>query len=188
MVATQVYREFLRVGNDLFLAGINNSHSGNMSVRLDGSIAITHTGSKLHRLDPDEIVVTALRLRDAQATRASSDLEVHRAIYLHTPHRAVIHAHPPHAVALSFTQAPITPVDLEGRYYFGEIPVVDPQGEIGTPRLGVLLAEALRRARIVMIKGHGSVAAGHTLDECLHWTTAFESASRLKFLALAPRA
>jgi L-fuculose-phosphate aldolase len=182
MVPTSTYRQFVRAGEDLFASGINNSHSGNMSIRLEDAIAITQTRSQGHRLLPDQIHRTSLHYRDAAAKLASTDLEIHRAIYRETPHRAVIHAHAPHAVVLSFSRDRIEPIDIEGKYYFDHIPVVDCDGEVGTPRLGALVAKTLRQHKILVIRGHGTVAAGSTLDECLHMTTMVESMARLMFL------
>lgn len=182
MVPTSIYRQFVRAGEDLFASGINNSHSGNMSVRLEETIAITQTRSQGHRLTIDQIHRTSLHFRDAAVKMASTDLEIHRAIYRETQHRAVIHAHAPHAVTLSFGRDQIDPIDIEGKYYFDHIPIVDPEGEVGTPRLGAAIAKVLKKHKILVIRGHGTVAAGPTLDDCLHVTTMVESMAKLMFL------
>ena len=174
----------MRAGQDLFTSGINNSHSGNMSMLLDSQIIITRTQSQLHRLEIADLIQTSPHYRDAASRRASADLEIHRRIYQDTGHRAAIHAHTPHAVALSFRLDRIEPIDVEGKYYFEYIPIVDPMGEVGTPRLAGEISKVLRNHPILVIRGHGTVAAGPTLNDALQNTTMVEAMCRLMFLDL----
>lgn len=175
--------EFRRAGEDLFRQGCNNSHSGNMSIREGGSILITRTGAQLGRLGWDDLVETAFHYEDAAVRRASMELVVHRAIYGGTPATAIIHAHPPHAVALSFGLEAIRPVDAEGRYYMPEVPVLAVNQAISSAEVAAALPALLRRSPVVVVRGHGSFAAAPTLERCLLLTSSLENACKVMFLA-----
>jgi len=64
---------------------------------------------------------------------ASSEYRVHRAVYQKSQHAAIVHAHPPYAVAVSLVLDKIIPLDSEGEMFCPMIPVV--QGRPGTGRL-----------------------------------------------------
>ncbi len=61
---------------------------------------------------------------DQATPLASTELVGHRAIYRQTPALAVIHAHPPHAVALSLLEREIIPVDMEGSFHLSKVRVL----------------------------------------------------------------
>ena len=54
-------KDFQRFGRDLFLAGLNSSHSGNLSVRRGDKIIITRRGSMLGNLAEQDIIETGLQ-------------------------------------------------------------------------------------------------------------------------------
>jgi len=62
-----------------------------------------------------------------------------------------------------------------------EIPVVG--GEPGTDEIARNVAEALRGSHIVIVRGHGTFAAGKTLDEAYIYTSIAEYACRILFLS-----
>ena len=108
MDAAETGKEFGRIGRRLFTAGLLSANFGNMSVRSGEGFYITRTGSFLDV--PEEPVYVPLE--GPVPGDASSEYRVHREIYRITSHRAVVHAHPPHAIALSFSTCPYYP----GRY------------------------------------------------------------------------
>ncbi len=181
-----VLREFQKTGADLFTAGLNNSHSGNLSVRLGRTLAITRTGSMLHRLDYADIVETTLDGDDAETRRASREIPVHRAIYRGTTHDAIVHAHPAHVIALSLSLDLIRPVDAEGAYSFPNgVPVVTVRNAIASEEVGAVVTPLLRTCPLVVVRGHGSFAVGATLEDGLHWTSSLEHSARILCLHLS---
>ncbi len=126
--------------------GLVGSHFGNISVREEEYIHITSTGSMLDELTEEEVVVVPLRDESPEDALASTELRVHRRVYALTEHNAVVHGHTPYAVILSMKYDSIKPVDAEGGYFLGEIPVVE--GESGRARksLGERTARGLLEA------------------------------------------
>ena len=175
-----ILRDFQTVGYDLFIAGLNNSHSGNMSVRANRMMAITRSGSMLHRLDYNDIVETLIDGEDAETARASRERPVHRAIYLQTGAQAIVHAHPPQLIALSFFTDKFEPVDAEGRYFFPVgIAVVEVVNAIASEEVAAKIAPLLRNSPVVIVRGHGTFAVGSTLEEGFHSTSSLEHSARI---------
>lgn len=175
---------FQQVGHDLFTAGLNNSHSGNLSSRIEKDrIIITRRGSMLARLEEGDLIETGLDKDDANTPLASTEIGVHRSVYRGTGALAVVHAHPPHAVALSLTREEIIPADAEGQYYLGRIPVLCPRETIASRELEEILPAVLKDHRVAVVRGHGSFSAGQTLEEAYKWTTSLEHSCRILYIA-----
>jgi len=104
---------------------------------------------------------------------------VHRAIYQQTSALAIVHAHPPHAVALSLNDTEIVPSDAEGFPIVGQVPVLAWHMEVKPGGLADIIAGALKEHRIVMVHGHGSFAIGQLLEEAHNCTTTLEESCQV---------
>lgn len=176
-------RDFQTVGHDLFVGQMNNSHSGNMSLRNNRMMAITRSGAMLHRIEHGDIIETLIDGEDCQTTLASRERPVHRAIYLQTAAQAIVHAHPPYLIALSMHVDNFTPVDAEGAYFFKKgIPVVMVVNAIASEEVAVKISPILQHYPIVIVRGHGTFAIGATLEEGFHYTSSLEHSARIAFL------
>jgi L-fuculose-phosphate aldolase len=171
--------ECRRIGRRLTTEGLVSGNFGNMSVRADDGYYITGTGVFLDEpgqcvFVPDEGDVPAA---------ASSEYRVHREIYRRTRHGAVVHVHPPHAIALSYTASAIIPEDSEGILVCPEIPVVE--GDPGTGELALRVADGVAHAPAVIARGHGTFAAAETLLHAYLLTSVVEHACRIIWLRRA---
>lgn len=178
-MSSAVLEQFQLIGRDLFVAGLISSHGGNMSVRQGDRILITRRGSMLARLDERDIVDIALEENDANVTLASTEIVVHRAIYQHTSALAIVHTHPPYAIAQSLLKDEIVPVDSEGSYLLHKVPVVEAQLTAGSVEVAELLPTWLKEYDLVMLRGHGPFAIGHLLEEAYQLTSVLEMACRI---------
>ena len=174
--------QFQTTGHDLFARGVVSSSSGDLSVRLGERIIITRRGCRLGCLQEHDLIETGISKNDRATPLASVELAVHRAIYQQTPALAVVHAHPPHTIALSLTETEIVPSDAEGSAIVGQVTVLGWQEEVRVGGLADLIAGSLKHCRIVMVRGHGSFAIGQLLEEALNSTTTMEQSSRILFL------
>jgi len=170
----RLVEEFARVGRILFEGGLNNSHSGNMSVRLGDRVVITRRGAMLGELAADDLVDVGLAEDDSGIALASTEVKVHRAVYAATSHLSIVHTHPRTATALSMDRDFLVPIDEEGRYYFKRIPVLSVKTSIGSDDLETELPTLLKDYPIVMVRGHGAFAVGGNLEEGLQITHALE--------------
>ncbi|MBO1435821.1 class II aldolase/adducin family protein [Meiothermus sp. CFH 77666] len=152
----KLFLTFQQIGADLFAAGLASATSGNFSVRDRDGLWITRSGVQKAHLTPDDLLWLPL-LPDLERDQgASVERVIHRAIYQQTDATAVVHAHPRHAIALSFHLDFIVPIDLEGHYYFDQIPVVAPQTTSGTEEAAQAVAQALQSHRACVVRGHGA--------------------------------
>ena len=180
---------FRQVGNDLFAAGLNNSHSGNLSICLnDEQMIITRTGCMLHHIDYPDLIITAINHDDSQTPKASRELPVHRSIYINTNAKAIVHAHSPHVVAESLSGKHIESSrlifkDAEGLYYFPKgIPVIEAKNAIASNEVAELVISAFTDSKIVIVKGHGVFSIGDSLEEAYHWVTGAEHSTKIMML------
>ncbi len=181
-----LFSRFRDTGRDIFLRGLISSHAGNMSVRIGNKMFITKRGSMMGRLKPSDIVELELKKESAidydvtlskDWTRASSETIVHKAIYEKTGFLAIVHAHPPYATLLSILKKELIPCDSEGCFMFQKIPVVTPKKTIGSEESAEMVSECLQSFKIVLVRGHGSFAAGSSLEESQMLTTSLESSA-----------
>ncbi len=168
-----------RVGRDLFVSDAVTARGGNLSVREGDSIHITRRGSMLGRLGDDDVVVTGIAPGPADDP-CSTELVVHRAIYLATDAQAVVHAHTTHTTYRSLVEDQIVPVDSDARYVIGDvIPVLNPSSVIASAEAAELLAEVLRDVPIAVLRGHGPFAKGPTIEEAFAKVSILEAACRI---------
>ncbi|MFQ5997306.1 MAG: aldolase [Dehalococcoidales bacterium] len=173
-----ILSQFQTVGRDLFTRGLVSSHSGNLSIRLGERIIITRRGSMLNCLQEHDLIETGISKNSRSTPLASTDLAIHRAIYRETQALAIVHAHPPHAVALSMTDAEIVP-GVEDFSLIGTVPVVGWNVDTKIKSLADIVAQALKQHRIIMVHNHGSFATGQLLEEAYNFTTALEQSSQV---------
>ena len=178
----QARRALVRYYRWLRRYGLNDSHSGNASVRLGSAILITPTGACADTLRPDDLVLGPLEA--ARPAGASRDWDLHRAIYRrHRRAAAVLHSHCPHAVALTLRRGDFLPVDLEGQLYFPRVPAVDVDGMRYIETAPEPLARALDAHGIALIRGHGVYAMGENLDHAYKLTCSLEQSATIAWLA-----
>jgi L-fuculose-phosphate aldolase len=172
--------------NDIYaiLCGCSNIGDRlNGSIRLGDCVVIKRRGAQLDRLKPHDLIETCLDKNDSGVALASTELLVHRTVYLNTPALAICHCHPRTAVAFSFSRDELAPIDNEASYLLKKTPVVTEEFASGTPQMANKVAEALKNEKIIMLRGHGSFAIGQTLDEAFHWSSTLEESCQMELAA-----
>ena len=178
----KIIKEIIFTGKVLYKEGLVNSHAGNISVRQGSSIFITKTGAMLGYLTEEDIVKVPLYETSDMDRLASSELIVHRTIYQSTDHKAIIHAHPVNAVALSFfVDNEFTPIDNEGRLFLGTVPVIEVSNPSGSPELAEKLSLFFKTTEkhVVIVKKHGSFVAHNSLNYALKLTSDLEFCAKV---------
>lgn len=122
--------QFQAIGQALFTQGLVSPQGGNLSVKLGEHLVITHRGSALGSIQEGDLVETGVCKNNRATPLASTELEVHRCIYKSTSALAVVHVHPPYAVALSFMEKEIVPRDVEGRALLARVPILSAGKEV----------------------------------------------------------
>jgi L-fuculose-phosphate aldolase len=180
MVDQRIYEMFRDIGRDLFTSNMISSHGGNLSIRLGDRVIIKRRGAMLGQLKPHDLIETRLDKNDSGVALASTELLVHRTVYMATPALAICHCHPRTAIAFSLSRDELVPIDNEASYLLKKIPVVTEEFASGTPQMAHKVAEALKNYKIIMLRGHGSFATGQTLDEAFHWSSTLEESCQIE--------
>jgi L-fuculose-phosphate aldolase len=170
--------------------GLLEFKGGNLSARIgDDEMLVTRRSSAKGAFTDDDVVRTSISHLDENANVASSTYEIHRAIYLQTDARAVIHAHPSQTVSLSLFLDELVPQDENGMLYLRpKVSVVAPPSLFGWNLVADEMAGCLATENVVVQKWHGTFAKGQDLAEAFHRTRAVEfmSAHLIRIAQLRP--
>ena len=173
--------QIVAAGRRLGARGLISAGEGNVSIRLDdGLVLITPSGRRKDELHEGDLLVVpialdpaAAELEAAEAIRPSSDVAIHRAVYAARPDvGAVVHAHLPAAMALTFAGEVPDPAALpETALLLPRLPYL-PFATPGSRELAAGIAAALAEepaplANAVLLERHGAVAVGATVDEAV---------------------
>lgn len=162
--------------------GLNDSHSGNASIRAGDRVWITPTGACADVLAVHDLVECD---RDAPPPPAASlDAALHLAVYRANPETAaVLHSHGPYSVALTLDGADFEPPDFEGSYYFGRVPVLSIPYDRYIDHSPTQVADTLRTHPVTVVRGHGVYAAARTMNLAYKWTCTLEQSAKTAWLA-----
>ncbi len=180
----ETFAEFKKIGWAMYVAGLQNSHSGNMSVRFGNKMIITRRGSMLGFLNEDDLVELDLTEDDGMIAIASTESHVHKEIYKSTDALAIVHAHLVAATALSMLFDEIIPVDVEGAYHVKRVPVLSFEFGSGSSEMAEEIPKYLKDYPIVMVRGHGAFAAAETLEEAFFYCSSLENSAKIAFYLL----
>ena len=97
--------------------------------------------------------------------------------------QAVVHAHPPYAIALSTVEQEFVPVHHYGSIFHGKIRVFKSQGMVQTRGRARTIADLLGDGRAVLQRGHGTVVVGKDIEEAVLGTIYLEEAAKINYLA-----
>ena len=178
-------QDLLRYGKKMVERGLVSAHAGNISKRIGNSMLISMRGSMLDELE-GKIVQVALDPPSALDHLASSELPMHRAIYRQTEATAVFHGHGRFSIIESLTTEAthLSPQDSESAFYVPVLPIIE--GPSGSEELGHAAAVALKEHRGALIRGHGVVTKGASIEEAFAILAVIEQACHIRYhLALA---
>lgn len=174
----ELSRRLMRVGARLVRDGLVHSCVGNISARQGDSVLISATGAMLDGIDRlVEIPADAHEI----PPDASSDAALHLEIYRRTNAGAVVHTHSPYAVAVSIIceeDVLVTP-DIEGARVLKGVPLLRcEEGGVFITRC----ADALAMHRAVILRGHGPIAIGTTVEEAFTVASFVEHGCRIYYM------
>ncbi|MFH1018211.1 MAG: class II aldolase/adducin family protein [Pseudomonadota bacterium] len=182
-------QQIVEVHRHLYNLGFSVANDGNTSVRVDPKrILITPIGVSKARLTPDQMVLLDMEGNPvgASAYAPSSEKALHVAIYRVRPDiRAIIHAHPPFAIACSLAGVSLSDYFLpEIILSLGKIPTVQ-YVTPSTKEFGEAAAEQAKKHDALILDRHGTVTVGTTLDEAMERVERLEQAAKIAMLARA---
>ncbi|MFH1184598.1 MAG: class II aldolase/adducin family protein [Chloroflexota bacterium] len=152
--------------------GLITSNDGNLSARLDGSrVLITPSGVSKGRMQAEDLLLIDMEggvIGKESGSHPSSETPMHVEVYRQRPDlRAVIHAHPVFATALTVAGMSF-PTDIlpETLLLLGEVPVAA-YASPSTAEDAEVIRPLIGRHRAILLRQHGTLTCGADLDEAL---------------------
>jgi len=178
-----IRREIIALCQKLHDRNLLAAADGNVSFRLsDEKILITPSGKNKAFLQEDEIAVVNLA-NDVLQGEPSSERLMHLELYRYCPKAlAVIHAHPPTAIAWTIARPTLEELPCESLSEIilaaGRIPIVR-YARPGTVAMGRHLEPFLPGHRILILSRHGAITWGESLLEAYNGMERLEHSARI---------
>jgi L-ribulose-5-phosphate 4-epimerase len=151
-----------------------------------GRILMKAGGMGLEEMTPDNIVTIDIEGEKVAGTHAR-----HNEVYIHTEIMrvrpeilSVVHTHAPHSVIFSSLGKPLQPVGHPGAAFSDGLPVFSETTDlIVTQELGKAVARCLGQHQVLLLRNHGIVTAGRTLEEAIYLALVLEKACWMQLVA-----
>jgi L-fuculose-phosphate aldolase len=184
--------QMVEVGRRLYARALINGGEGNLSARLGPRrLLCTPAGVNKGFLSEEQLVICELDGSPMnELMRPSSELLLHLACYQERPDcLAVVHAHPPHAVALTLSGEALIPCMPEAITALGHVPTAA-YATPGGPRVAEAVRPYLRASDCVLMERHGALAQGigpRALFDACDKLEMLEGVARVQLLATLRR-
>ena len=128
---------------------------------------------------------------DIEGEKIAGQWPRHNEVYIHSEVlrarpdvNCVIHTHPEHVVAFSSLGKPLAAISNDGTMFSSGVPVFAETTDLITdqPR-GKAVSRTLGQGGILILRNHGLVAAGRTIEEAVFLAVKLEKACRIQLLA-----
>ncbi len=189
---TQALREkLIHAGRVLVDEGQGDYVWGHISARLpDGSgrFLMKPGCIGIEEMTQDNIITV-----DIEGEKTGGDWPRHNEVYIHSEVlrarpdlNAVLHTHPEHAIAFSSLGKPLQAMSNDGTMFSAGVPVFAETTDLITdqPR-GKAVAKCMGAGKVVILRNHGIVTAGATIEEAVFLAIKLERACRVQLLAEA---
>ena len=168
--------EVIKYANMLNSENLSALRSGNISIRHNDGFLITPSGVKYSSLKNEDIVFVSLDGKfEEKKMKPSSEWRFHKDIYINkTEANAIVHAHSPHATAVSAHSKDIPAFHYMVALAGGDDIKCAKYATFGTQELSNNIIDALENRKACLMSNHGQVAFGNNLE------SAFELAQEIE--------
>ena len=179
MINLEKRKEVIKYSIKLNTTNLSPLRSGNISVRsIENSVEgflITPSGKKYDTLKEEDIVFISNDGNHDTNLKPSSEWRFNKDIYLKKPDaKAIVHAHSPHATAVSAHGKDIPAFHYMVALAGGDSIKCAKYATFGTQELSNNIIDALENRKACLMSNHGQVAFGENLE------SAFELAEELE--------
>jgi L-fuculose-phosphate aldolase len=191
MTHDELKEKMIWAGKVLVGEGQDDFTRGHISLRLPDNPA--RFFMKAHSIGLDEITMDNILTIDLDGNVAAGSAKRHSEVYIHSEifkARAdvacVLHTHPPYSIALSSSGRPLKAYSQPGALFHDSLGLYDDTiNLIRSPEMGAGVARALGPRRAVLLKNHGVVVTGATIEELVISTIMLENAAMIQMIAEA---
>ncbi len=162
--------------------GLNDSHSGNGSVRHGDTVWITPADCCADTLSSGDLVECSLD--GYVGNDASANAMLHLAVYQSNPNaQALLQSHGPYTVAMTMDSQEFKPARNVEQFAFDRVPVLTIAYDRYEDEAPGMVAEVLSNSPIAIVRGHGVYACAATLTLAYRWICALELSAKTAFIA-----
>jgi L-fuculose-phosphate aldolase len=187
----EIKEKMIWAGKVLVGEGQDDFTRGHISVRLPDDP--TRFYMKAHSLGLDEITLDNILTIDLEGNVVAGTARRHSEVYIHSEIfkarpdvHCVLHTHPPYSIALSASGRPLKCYSQPGALFYESLGFYDETiNLIRTHAMGAGVARALGANRAVLLKNHGVVVAGPTIEEVVISTIMLENGAMVQLVAEA---
>jgi L-ribulose-5-phosphate 4-epimerase len=164
---------------------------GHVSYRVPKSekiVILGHTHKSFKMLD--EVTEEDIIVMDFDGNTIEGKYEppgekyIHTEIYKRRPDvQSVIHGHPFLSMALGIANIRIVPVYFLASQFHPEVPILDYWGQIDTAELGKKVADALGDCLALILRGHGVVVTGESIEDASNNAVMLEKNAEVQLMA-----
>ena len=162
--------------------------AGHVTLRLpggDGRFLVNPAGIGLEEMTPDGIITV-----DREGEQIGGTMPRHNEVFIHSEILrvrsdilAVVHTHPPHAVAFSSLGRPLLPVGNDGSIFNDGVPVFSETTDLSSTRHAARRWQAALATAALILRNHGIVTVGRNFEEAVWLALKLERACRVQLLA-----
>ena len=140
----------------------------------------------LEELTQDNIITV-----DIEGEKVGGEWPRHNEVYIHSEVMrsrpdvmAVLHTHPEHAIAFSSLGRALSAMSNDGTMFSAGVPIFSETTDLITdqPR-GKMVAKTLGKGNALILRNHGIVTAGRSIEEAVFLAIKLERACRIQLLA-----
>ena len=183
-MSEKALEQLCEIGASFYARGLAFGSTGNLSLRVGEKIWVTPTGRSLRNLSLEDLACIDEAGLALNEKRASKESPFHLAAYRNAGTRAgaIVHLHSTYSVALSCLAHPEFP-SITPYFQMRVAPLaVLPYFRPGSPELGDAVGEAAKDHNCMLLRNHGLICLGRTLDEAVDRTEELEETAKLLFL------
>jgi L-fuculose-phosphate aldolase len=191
MTHDDIKQKLILAGKVLVAEGQDDFTRGHISIRLPDNASLFFM--KPHSVGLDEITMDNILTIDLDGKVVAGTARRHSEVYIHSEVlkarrdvNCVIHTHPPYSVAFSATGRPMKSLSQPGALFSDGLGVyLDSMALIRTQAMGARVAAALGPHRAELLKNHGVVAVGASIEEAVITAINLENAAKIQLFAEA---
>ena len=187
MKYTHERKQIVEISQRLHKLGCLAACDGNISIRVaEDKILITPSARPKAFITAKEIVQMNLK-GESQNGVPSSEKQMHLSVYHKVSEaKAVIHAHPPAAIAWSIAHPDLKELPCDSCseliLALGKVPIV-PYARPGTIEMGINLKKYLPETKVMILSRHGSLTWGENIEEAYFGQERLEHSAKLLMYA-----
>ena len=188
--AEQLKQRLVDACRILYVEGHSDRNLGHASARTadQQTMYMKPSGLGLEEVRPEDIITV-----DFDGVKLAGKLPRHGEFPIHSEvYRAraeiqcVIHTHPLYSVWLSTLDSPLVPLNQDGVLFWRAVPIFKETCDlILTSEQGRRVASTMESLPVVLLRNHGVVVGGETIEESTMLALHLEKAAQLYWMALS---